>query len=74
MNMTRRESFEVGKYVVMVPNTPFETDPYIGENYLQTSKFRGSGYDGFMQDYVAMRRNRLVLLPEEINFECGCIY
>ena len=24
--------FEAGTYVVMVPNTPYETDPYIGEN------------------------------------------
>ena len=59
--------FEIGKYVVMIPNTPCEKDKYIGENYLQSSKFRGSGFDGFMQDYVAMRRNRLVLLPESIN-------
>ena len=44
--------FEAGTYVVMVPNTPYETDPYIGENYL---------------DYVAMRRDRLVVLPEGIN-------
>ena len=59
--------FEAGTYVVMVPNTPYETDPYIGENYLRSSKFRGSGFDGFMQDYVAMRRDRLVVLPEGIN-------
>ena len=36
-------------------------------NYLRSSKFRGSGFDGFMQDYVAMRRDRLVVLPEGIN-------
>lgn len=59
--------FEIGKYVVMIPNTPYEKDEYIGENYLRSSKFRGSGFDGFMQDYVAMRRDRLVLLPESIN-------
>lgn len=59
--------FEAGTYVVMVPNTPYETDPYIEENYLRSSKFRGSGFDGFMQDYVAMRRDRLVVLPEGIN-------
>lgn len=59
--------FEQGKYVVMIPNTPYETDLYIGENYLRSSKFRGSGFDGFMQDYVAMRRDRLVILPEGIN-------
>lgn len=62
-----RGEFEVGKHVVMIPNTPCEEDPYIGENYLRSSKFRGSGFDGFMQDYVAMRRDRLVLLPEGIN-------
>lgn len=27
--------FEIGKYVVMIPNTPYEKDEYIGENYLE---------------------------------------
>src|SRR5690625_5458904 len=45
-------TFEIGKKVVMVPNIPTETDPYIAENYLRTSYFRSSGYDGFMQDYI----------------------
>ncbi|MDY0394139.1 ribitol-5-phosphate dehydrogenase [Virgibacillus halophilus] len=59
----------IGTKVVMVPNTPTEADPYIAENYLRTSKFRSSGYDGFMQDYVFMNRNRLVELPEELNMD-----
>lgn len=59
--------FQIGKSVVMIPNTPYEKDKFIGENYLRSSKFRGSGFDGFMQDYVAMRRDRLVELPEGIN-------
>ena|SRR5690625_925882 len=41
-------TFEVGTKVVMVPNTPTETDSYVAENYLRTSRFRASGYDGFM--------------------------
>ncbi len=59
--------FHSGQTVVMVPNTPFEEDPIVAENYLRSSKFRASGYDGFMQEYIAMRKDRLVLLPEEIN-------
>ena len=39
-----------GTMVVMIPNTPTEQDEVIGENYLRSSKFRSSGYDGFMQD------------------------
>ena len=31
------------------------------------SKFRASGFDGFMQDVVDIRRDRLVRLPENIN-------
>lgn len=56
-----------GEAVVMIPNTPSETDPYIAENYLRSSKFRASGFDGFMQDSVAMDRDRLVRLPDVID-------
>ena len=59
--------FRTGSRVVMIPNTPERTDEVIAENYLRSSRFRGSGYDGFMQDYVAMKRDRLFLLPEGIN-------
>ena len=53
-------AYKVGQKVVMIPNTPTEKDEYVAENYLLTSKFRASGYDGFMQDYVCMGRDRLV--------------
>ena len=56
-----------GTVVVMVPNTPTEQDEVIAENYLRSSKFRSSGYDGFMQDYVFLGRDRIVPLPENIN-------
>lgn len=61
------KKYKAGQMVVMIPNTPFETDHVIAENYLRSSKFRGSGFDGFMQDYVAIRNDRLLLLPEGIN-------
>ncbi len=62
-----RGEFHIGQTVTMVPNTPVEEDPIVAENYLRSSKFRASGYDGFMQEYVAMRRDRIVTLPEGIN-------
>ena len=61
--------YEPGTPVVMVPNTPVEKDDIIAENYLRSSKFRASGFDGFMQDLVAMGRDRLVRLPQDINKE-----
>lgn len=61
--------FQKDEWVVMVPNTPFEEDEVIGENYLRTSKFRASGYDGYMQTYVEMRRDRLVRIPDDIEKE-----
>jgi len=59
--------FKPGTQVVMVPNTPIEQDEIIAENYLRSSKFRSSGYDGFMQDYVFLGRDRFVILPENID-------
>ena len=59
--------FQPGDAVVMVPNTPTESDDIVSENYLRSSKFRGSGFDGFMQDNVALDRDRIVRLPENID-------
>ena len=59
--------FKEGDFVTMVPNTPFEEDDIIAENYLRSSKFRASGFDGFMQHYVALRRDRVVALPKDID-------
>lgn len=60
---------KAGTKVVMVPNTPSETDEYIAENYLRSSRFRSSGFDGFMQDYVFLQRDRLVVLPDNIDMD-----
>ena len=65
----KKGEFKPGETVVMIPNTPEKEDPYIAENYLRSSKFRASGFDGFMQDNVAMRRDRIVRLPKEIDKE-----
>lgn len=62
-----KDKFSIGTKVIMIPNIPVETDDIIAENYLPNSKFRSSGYDGFMQDYVFMRRDRVVELPDNID-------
>ncbi len=59
--------YDIGTKVLMVPNTPIEKDKYIKENYLPSSKFRSSGYDGFMQDYVFMEHDRIVEVPENLD-------
>ncbi|MCM1365072.1 MAG: ribitol-5-phosphate dehydrogenase [Ruminococcus sp.] len=63
------KSFKPGDKVVMIPNTPTEHDDIIAENYLRSSKFRASGFDGFMQEYIQIPAERLVLLPDGINPE-----
>lgn len=52
--------YAIGTNVVMIPNTPMERDSIIKENYLRTSKFRASGFDGFMQNVVSMRRDLII--------------
>ena len=61
--------FKAGDEVVMIPNTPCEQDDYIAENYLRSSKFRASGFNGFMQEYVQIRQDRLLRLPDGIDKE-----
>ncbi len=52
--------FAPGTKVVMIPNTPIEHDSIVKENYLRSSKFRASGFDGFMQSVVLMDRDRII--------------
>lgn len=59
-----RGEFEVGELVVPIPNMPTQTDPVIAENYLRSSHFCSSGYDGFLRDYIQMPHDRLVRVPK----------
>ena len=52
--------FSVGTKVVLIPNTPVEKDNIIKENYLRSSKFKSSGYDGFMRSIVVIDRTRII--------------
>lgn len=60
-------TYKQGTEVVMIPNHPVETDPIIAENYLRSTKFCGSSKDGFMQEFVSLRPDRIVVLPEGID-------
>lgn len=52
--------FKEGTPVVMIPNTPVECNEIIKDNYLRSTKFRASGFDGFMQNVVKMRRDLII--------------
>lgn len=56
-----------GDMVVMIPNIPCEADGIIAENYLRSSKFRGSTADGFMQELVFTTADRAVKIPDKID-------
>ncbi len=60
-------TYRIGDEVVMIPNHPSESDDVIAENYLRSTKFCGSSKDGFMQEYVSLLPDRIVLLPEGID-------
>lgn len=62
-------TFAPGQRVVMLPNNPHEADPFIAENYLRSSEFCGSGFDGFMQECMYLPARRVLALPEGIDDE-----
>lgn len=62
-------SFNIGDNVVMIPNTPVEKDEYIKANYLESTKFRGSGLDGFTSDLISLKEDRLVKVPDSFDLE-----
>jgi len=53
-------TFEIGELVVLIPNEPVEKSDVIYENYLKSSKFKSSGHDGFMREYIDMPIDRVV--------------
>lgn len=60
-------TFKPGDSVIMIPNTPSQKDDVVAENYLRSSKFRASGFDGFMQEHVALDIDRVVPLDDSID-------
>ncbi len=65
------KKYRTGQRVVMLPNNPLLKDDVISENYLLSSQFCGSGYDGFMQELCFLPTSRVVPLPDTINDEIG---
>lgn len=59
-------SFESGDKVVMIPNTPLEDD-VCRANYSYSSKFRGSGFDGFTSDLIKLESDRVLKIPGDFN-------
>ena len=55
--------FAPGDLAVPCPNVPTQQDDFIAENYLPTSRFRSSGYDGFLREYLLSPADRLARAP-----------
>ncbi len=53
-------TFKVGEKVCMIPNTPGNPVDGVYENYLRDSRFRSSGFDGFMRELVELPPDRVV--------------
>ncbi|MCF0226681.1 MAG: alcohol dehydrogenase catalytic domain-containing protein [Methanobrevibacter sp.] len=62
-------NFNVGDKVTMIPNTPQESDEIIAENYLKSSKFKSSGEDGFLSEFVILNQDRVLKIPDNINLK-----
>lgn len=67
-----KKEFKKGDRVVMIPNTPTENNDIIKENYLRSSKFRASSYDGFLQSTLLMRRDRIIDI-KDIDFKTASL-
>lgn len=59
-----KNEIEEGTKVVLIPNMPITSNGYIKENYAVDSLFLSSSADGFMQDILSLRRDRVVSIPE----------
>ena len=64
--------FAPGEQVIMIPNIPGDGPDCVEENYQKGSRFRSSGFDGFMQEYVQLPHDRLVK-ADGINPEVAAI-
>ena len=57
----RTNTYKVGQKVVMIPNQPPRaSDEEFYENYMSGTHFLSSGYDGFMREFVALPKDRVV--------------
>lgn len=55
-----KNEYKKGEKVVLIPNLPIEKSDFVKENYIRSSKFRSSSFDGFMQNVIFMRRDRII--------------
>ena len=53
--------------VILIPILPKEKDNIVDENYLESSLFKSSDCDGFMCDYISIKPDRLIKIPENSN-------
>ena len=68
---SKNSEFVIGDRVAMVPTIATEADKSISVNYLQSSKFRSSSYDGLMQELVVTNSRNIVKITDKINSQVG---
>lgn len=56
--------FKENQNVVMIPNIPTSKDENIKENYRLDSLFRSSSTDGFMQNLIFIKRDRIIPIED----------
>ena len=66
-------TFEAGQSVCLMPNVAGEGPDYIYPNYQKGSKFLSSGYDGFMREYVAIDKEQIVKIPNDVPMNIAAI-
>ena len=64
--------FSKGDQVILIPNIPGDGPQCVEENYQRGSRFRSSGTDGFLQEYIQLPHDRLVE-ANNIDPEVGAI-
>ncbi len=62
-----QKQFKKGQSVVLIPNIQGQGFAEIKANYRPTSTFLSSGKDGFMQDLISINRDRVVLVPSNVD-------
>ena len=68
-----KKEYKKGTKVVLIPNTPIEKDAIIKENYLKSSLFRASGYDGFMQSIITISRDRIITFSNDVDYKTAVL-
>jgi ribitol-5-phosphate 2-dehydrogenase len=69
---SKSDKFSVGNIVVMIPNVLNgnnidKSNKIISGNYLKSSEFMSSDVDGFLKEYLVLKDDRVLKIPNSLN-------